>query len=340
MLKREKLFLFNVLNQEIVFEEYFCNLLYLDDFRELFLKFISSKNRILENVHIEYENFNTEVILDKEYGRADLFLKVDSKEFIFEIKNRNWTRLTNNQPNGYLKYLSKYNYENHNKHLFFLIPKSYQHLNEVYEKWHHFDAVDNQIFYWQDFIMEIKKSKLNESSIEIDMFYQFCLYWFNMKVIELTEEEQKLLYSKETDMNDFNNKSVPTLMRKLENIIDDIGSNVGMKKCNYCIGYNYITKINDYTIYFGIDYIIWENKGTPVNIVIQNHSKENKKFELKLENIELEEMIYAETSLTDEEFGYLVIINEKIGSENYQHCATNMLNKVLKQIKLLEVHKI
>ncbi|SFV70676.1 hypothetical protein MNB_SV-3-1247 [hydrothermal vent metagenome] len=330
MQKREKLFLYNVLNQEIVFEEYFCNLLYIDDFKQLFLKFINSKNTILDSCKIEYENFYTEVFLDEKYGRADLFLKVDSKEFIFEIKNRNWTSLTDNQPSGYLKYLSKYNYENYNRHLFFLIPKSYKHLNEIYKQWNNFDNIDNQIFYWQDFIIEIKKSKLYEQNVEIDMFYQFCLYWFDMKIVKFTEEEKQLLDSKEKQMYGFNNKSIPTLMRKLENIIDDIGSNVEMKRCHYCVGFNYVTKINDYTIYFGIDYVIWENKGMPLNIVIQNHSKENGRFDLKLGGIELEEIIYTETSSTDEEFGYVVSLDEEIYSEDYQHNTIDILHRVLK----------
>lgn len=333
MNKREDLFLYNVLNQEIVFEEYFCNLLKIDNFRNLFLKFINSKNTILDSYNINYENFNTEVKLDNEYGRADLFLKIDSKEFIFEIKNKDWTSLTDNQPNGYLNYLNKFNYKNFNKHLFFLIPKSYQHLSKIYQKWNNFDDIVNQIFYWQDFTIEIKKSRLNEDSVEIDMFYQFCLYWFNMETIKFTEEEKQLLTLKEKNMNDFKNKSIPTLMRKLEHIIDNIGYNANMKKCNNCIGLNYSITIKDYIVYFGIDYDMWENDGTPLNIIIQNHLKNYGKFKLEIENIKLKEIEYPETSTTDEAFGFIVVLDEELGSENYQHIATDTLHKVINQLK-------
>ncbi len=331
MQKREKIFLYNVLNQEVIFEEYFCNLLIIDNFRNLFLKFIKSKNKIFDNFNISYENFNTEVILDEEYGRADLFLKVGSEEFIFEIKNKDRTSLTDNQPNGYLEYLNK-KYKNHNKHLFFLVPKAYKHLQEINDNWKNFDDIESQIFYWQDFVIEIKKSKLNENCVEIDMFYQFCLYWFNMRVVKFTEEEKDLLHPKEKSMNNFN-KTIPTLMRKLENIIDDVGQNSKMKKCNNCIGLNYSITINDYIIYFGIDYDIWEKDGIPLNIVIQNHAKNYGKFELKFSNIKLMEIEYPETSSTDDAFGYVVILNEELGSEYYQHTAIKTLDKIITQLK-------
>lgn len=76
---RENMILYNVLNQEVVFEEYFCNLLRIENFMKLFLEFIEEKNQILVTEDIKYNNFDTEIFLnkkDKTYGRADLFLKI------------------------------------------------------------------------------------------------------------------------------------------------------------------------------------------------------------------------------------------------------------------------
>ena len=145
---RKNMILYNVLNQEVVFEEYFCNLLGIEKFRDLFLDLIAQKNKILTGEDIQYHYFDTEVVLkkkDKDYGRADLFLKLQDKEFIFEIKNKDWTSLTKNQPVGYLEYL-----ESRNEHLFFLIPKGYKHKDQIYKRWKDFDKYENQIFYWQD----------------------------------------------------------------------------------------------------------------------------------------------------------------------------------------------
>ena len=59
---RENMILYNVLNQEVVFEEYFCNLLRIDCFRDIFISFIAKKTEILNDLIIKYEDFDTEII--------------------------------------------------------------------------------------------------------------------------------------------------------------------------------------------------------------------------------------------------------------------------------------
>lgn len=108
----EKSILLNVLNQEVVFEEYFCNLLKEEKFFNKFIDFISSKNDILKNKNINYKMFYTEYnlqIKEKNFGRADIYLDLDSEKIIFEIKNKVYTDLTPNQPGMYLDYLKKVN---------------------------------------------------------------------------------------------------------------------------------------------------------------------------------------------------------------------------------------
>ena len=58
----EKNILINVLNQEVVFEEYFCNLLKEEKFFNKFIEFIGSKNDILKNKNINYLIHNTILI--------------------------------------------------------------------------------------------------------------------------------------------------------------------------------------------------------------------------------------------------------------------------------------
>ena len=166
----------NVLNQEIVFEEYFCNLLYFDSFRNLFIDFINNKNKLLDKKNIiKYKYFNTEVKLNNDNGRADLFLKIKdtNEEFIFEIKNKVYTNLTTNQPNSYLNYLNS-----KHSNLFFLIPGGYKHKDEIIARWKDYNNVSNQILYWEDFINKITESNIYKDNTEINMFYKFCLYWF------------------------------------------------------------------------------------------------------------------------------------------------------------------
>jgi len=317
VLHRENMILYNVLNQEIIFEEYFCNLLSINKFRTLFINFISKNNNILDNYEIEYNNFATEVMLNDNLGRADLFLKIGEERYIFEIKNKDWTSLTHNQPCGYIKYLN-----DQNEHLFFLIPRTYKHKKEIYDRWKNFDKIDNQIFYWEEFIKMIKTSNLCDEYLEIKLFYEFCEYWFNMRTIKFEEKEMKLL----------NTTAVPNLMEKLEEITRQIALEVGLKEDSEAIGFNYTKKTNDYKIYFGIDYTIWMNKRFPLRILIQNHKVDYQKFSLDIKNIVLEEFEYKETNISDEQFGYLVIPDEEVGSKDYKENIISTLQYIIKEL--------
>lgn len=322
---RENMILYNVLNQEVVFEEYFCNLLQIDNFRKLFTDFILDKNTILKKENILYQHFDTEVILNsknKNYGRADLFLEIDNKEFIFEIKNKDYTKLTKKQPEDYLDYLEINNKNDEfNKHLFFLIPKGYKHKSEILERWsifNNFNNIKNQIFYWQDFISKLKNENLEQNSIEIKMFYEFCEYWFNMKAIKFTNEEQYLFKTKGTILNDFKNLSVPKLIKKLEQVIRNVGDNTYMVEDTSELGFFYSCIVGDYKIWYGIDYDYWEDKEIPLSILIQNYKNGYEDFELELDEIELEKFPKKADNISEEYFGYYVNHTAEVGTDNYQ----------------------
>jgi len=334
---RKNIVLFNVLNQEVIFQEYFCNLLKIDDFRKLFIDFISEKNNILSEESIQYNHFDTEIILGNKNGRADLFLNINNnKKYIFEIKNKDYTSLTPNQPQSYLTYLKDTHEEDldFNKHLFFLIPKNYQHQNELYQRWQEFDGVENQIFYWQDLIFKVKEKKLELQNIEIKMFCEFCEYWFSMKPIDFSEDEKKLFNPKGQKVSEFKDLSVPKLMQKLENIGRNIGSNAGMKEDKSYSGFLYSMKIQDYEILCCIDYDIWEAKGVPLSILIQNHKNGYQDFKLELSKIELEQFTYKETSTTKESFAYIVNIADELGSDSYQKRVIDTIHAIKKQLEL------
>lgn len=308
---RENMILYNVLNQEVIFEEYFCNLLRIDDFRQLFLDFINEKNTILSEETIQYNHFNTEVILDNKNGRADLFLNInDTKKYIFEIKNKDYTSLTSNQPQSYLNYLKDAHEKglDFNKHLFFLIPKNYQHQNELLKRWQKFDGIYNQIFYWQDLIFKIKEKKLEQENIEIKIFYEFCEYWFNMKPIDFSEDETKLFKTEGYSVRDFKNLSVPKLMQKLESVVRNIGSNVGMQEDKSSLGFYYSMKL-------------------------QNHKNGYEDFELELSGIELEKFANNETSADEQYFGYIVNITDVLGSDSYQKTVIDTIHEIKKQLE-------
>jgi len=328
---REDIVLFNVLNQETVFTAYFCNLLKIDEFRNIFIDFIKEKNDVLPNKEkIKYVNFSTEVSLNK-YGRADLFLEIDNEKFIFEIKNKNNTKLTDNQPTEYLKYL-----ENKNQYLFFLIPKGYKHTSRIISKWkenYKEEDIQKQIFYWEDFIYKIKSMK----KMEVKIFYEFCEFWFNIKYIIFEKNEKKLLSNKGMIMNDFNNISIPKLMIKLIKIVEQIGNNRNMKIWSGLLidGFYYTKKINDYQIFLGIDYNYWEDTGTPLAILIQNHENGYSDFNLNIraDDIELENFSNMETVSSDEYFGFYVNIKDILLEDNYQNKIEDKLLRIEEELK-------
>lgn len=327
---RPKYFLYNVLNQETVFQEYFCNLLAIDSFRNKFLQFISKKNNILESKNIQFHNFSTEVILDNNCGRADLYLELENKEvFIFEIKNKHGTQLTDNQPLNYLKYLCGKNH-----HLFFLIPKYYKHKNDIITSWKkelkdkNFD-IEKQLFYWDDFIDFIE----NEDDPYVKAFYDFCINWF-VNSVKFTSEELKIL-GEENMSEDM--KVVPSLMQKLEIIIMNIGDNTnGFKFYHAPSGYVYSKIIGKYEIFFGIDYSIWEKTKNPINVMIYLKDNYSEKFptpELNTLKISLYEI--PETNYFDKQFLYVVNLDFNSYCNEYEDKLRHILDRTVLELEKL-----
>jgi len=335
---RANIILYNVLNQEVVFEEYFCNLLSIKKFRELFLEFIAEKNQILVSENIEYKNFDTEVFLNKKnksYGRADLYLKIKDKEFIFEIKNKHWTHLTDNQPIGYLEYLNQ-----KNEHLFFLIPKGYKHKDEIFEKWKYFNSIDNQIFYWEDFIVKIKNKMFEE--IEIKMFYEFCIYWFNMAPIHFSENELNLIFIKNGNKGYklLENINIPTMINKLYTIVEQARIDFHIENTDNRLNaewYGYILnnekyKISsDWEVWFGIDFKLWEKENLPIIIQITP----NNKYDIgKIQDVISHKFKYKST----DEYIYIWLKEEDFKNDkiNISEKLKNKVNQVVELVKNID----
>jgi len=309
---RENILLFNVLNNETVFTNYFCNLLSINIFRDLFIEFIFNEKR-----EYQYNKFDTEKVLGR-YGRIDLILQLDNKEFLFEVKNKDFTCLTENQPSGYLEYLKEKNLKD--THLFFLIPKTYKHQDEIYRNWDNKSDVEkirNQIFYWEDFLLKVKESEIC-NDMAIQMFYEFCEHWFNLRITEIKEDEMNLI----------KNPLVPSLMNKLVEITDRIGNEQGLKFDRNLLGYLYSKTYENYTVCFGIEYEIWGNKGLPLSIMILKNTDDANEFTLDIEDITLKSFRFEATSKNDEQFCYFIDMDKEIGDEEYEYEVKEKLKKI------------
>jgi len=176
-MKREENIFFNIIKNETSLTEAFCNLLYYKTFRKLFLNIVESKNENFNISNIVYRNFDTELNLN-DNGRSDLHLQSNNTEYIFEIKIEFYTNLTDNQPEGYLEYLKSRKIEDINQNLFFILPRGYLHLNEIYQRWNNKIKYsknmidDHNIIYWDEILSQIKEKELDKLNPFIDEFYK------------------------------------------------------------------------------------------------------------------------------------------------------------------------
>lgn len=312
MKHRNNMVLYKVLNQEIVFEEYFCNLLQFEDFRDLFIDFLNQNDNIFEKNSIMYENFDTEVKLknenenENEDGRADLFLKYNNQEYILEIKNKDRTSLTVNQPNGYLHYLKNIS---SNNNLFFLVPRNYIHKKEIIERWNKFNekekrvntTVEDKILFWQDFITLLGKENTILEKVEIKLFYEFCIYWFDMQAVVLTQKELKYISSEK--IGEQKMPSIATIMKKLALIVNgviDLGIVIDKQYDEQNSEYfGYIINNKKYNIdeklelWFGVDYNIWE-KYSNSSLVLEVNTDDKQILEKIKEIDNVKEFLYED----------------------------------------------
>jgi hypothetical protein len=308
---RHNIALYNVLNQEVVFEEYFCNLLQFDDFRDLFIDFINEQSFIkFDKNKIKYYDFNTEVKIEDD-GRADLFLNYENQGYIFEIKNKDKTKLTDNQPKGYLKYLG-------NKNLFFLIPRNYKHQIDIIDRWKKYKDntnIENHIFYWEDFINLLENNKNIKERIEVKLFYDFCIDWFNMKPVIFTNNELLYFFKNMGDKQMYN---IANIMKKLCSIVNgviDLGIKIDKKydkQDSEYFGYWIDNKkygiSQKLDVWFGINYDIWE-KNTNASLILEMYSEDKDTIKELKQLDRVNKFIYADNSVS---FYYTLTMQEEI----------------------------
>ena len=309
--KREENIFFNLIKNETSLTEVFCNFMKYKIFRDLFIDIVNEKiknqeNRIDKSI-VEFQDFDTEVGLNNQQnGRIDLQLKINEEIYLFEIKIEVLTKLTNNQPNGYLEYLKNDNlYKNEN--LFFILPQGYFHTNEILEKWEEKtkyskkEIENHNIIYWEDILDQLRKQELDKVNVFINEFCEIIdLNWFYFEKIDFPKSELELIFNDKKDKGYtmIENVSIPVLMNKLFQIIVDTANknevNVNLKKDNTNQRYDYFGyflenkkyEISEkLMIWFGIDYGIWEKTRNPIIIQIEaNEREEDINLEIFLEN--------------------------------------------------------
>jgi len=303
-MKREKNIFYNLIKNETSLTEVFCNLLDYKIFRDLFLEIVNKKRmeqgqKKFGLDKIQYKNFITEKNFGedencfveeekKKIGRGDLILKDASNlEYIFELKIEKYTHLTDNQPEGYLCYL-----KNENERLFFILPRGYMHINDIYTRWHKKtdypkEEINKHIIYWEDIIHEIRNKELDKINLFISEFCKILDYrWFYYEDIKFSKLEIQLMkpniikkgYKMLSDSN------IPSLVSKLFNIVESVKVKVDVELNKdsveqYPDYYGYYVKDgripDEWEIWFGVDFEIWASGKSPLTIQISSDNTDD-----------------------------------------------------------------
>jgi hypothetical protein len=245
----------NIVNDENSFTELLCNLLSLKDlqFKEKFFKFLGIKNP-------EEYDFDTQYRTDKEQnnGRPDLI--ISSNETIFFIENKvNNTRLTKNQPKGYLKELVQMDCKE--KNLYFIIPKYYSHKDELNDRLIKFNKdskICTKILFWDDFFEKWKREDFSEKNDILFHFFQLIKEWFGYDHIILPKKGDIEMNVKEFGKQLFD---FELTVSTVEALIRSNGFKTKPIKLRGEIGFHILDKKDNILGYFEIWNALWAAKG-------------------------------------------------------------------------------
>ena len=312
---------YGVIHNETSFTELFCNFLSHKLFRNKFIELVNTKIeediKKLVTSKISYESFDTEIDLNGN-GRADLFLELDSaNQYIFEIKIKRYTSLTDKQPHSYLEYLKQ---KGGKDNLFFVIPKYYAHENEILET-----LSKNQIIYWEEIIELIEKNGFNKLNPLIDEFYIYCKDWFEMHIIEFSVLEHNIIdnhnFIEEKEILKMAyDTNVPMIMEKINQLVDEIRQTVGFGKINaeaefygYGKNLNKDKNGNCYYLWIGVDYEIWKKYNFPISLQIIDTDNLGKP---QFNNLNAPVTLTKVETNSDDDI-YIVELNKKIYNKGF-----------------------
>lgn len=319
---------YNLIKNETSLTEAFCNFMIYKSFRNHFVNFIKNKKTNFEVLdhQIEFENFKTEKeFKTKEFenlGRGDFILELDEKEYIFEFKVETTTGFTNNQPDGYIKYLEEKGQDKDD--LYFFLPKNYNHKLEKK------DINKDNIFFWEDFIQSLKDSGL----IDITYINDFCKIldnrWFYFEKFEFNKFEINITKNQE-EIN-MTNKILPTIMMKLYDIVEELEA----KYSNKCIskekdsieyGFYFKNEKNNAVLWFGIDFLFWEENGYPITLAISTE-KDDETYLNEFKNINKDKLTEIKYENETSYYHLPIEINESMDTNKIKEIIDNTIRNI------------
>ena len=339
---RQKNIFYRLIKNETSLTEAFCNLLIYKPFRDMFLNMVNKINPQIIASKVAFKDFDTETTLQDNKGRSDLLLKTDNTEYIFEIKINRFTKLTDNQPIGYLQHLKKFRENDLNKRLFFIIPRGYLHLDEICRNWRSENGYtrnqikENNILIWEDILEEIKNSELDKLNLFINEFRGIIeSRWLKYVSIVFTKFEISLIFNKNKKKDNLKmpfDTNIPRVVRKLFQVVEEVYEKFEIDKSSdeqrsYCYGYSLLnSKYNipkKLGIWFGVDFEIWEKHNFPLTIQISSDDDKELDRILKLK-------ISEKFEYEDPEWGTTTFIG--LGKKVFENPELNLVEELEKRI--------
>jgi hypothetical protein len=258
----------NLIKNENTFTEAFKNYMKFDPFRESFINLIDLD---IPKDEISFNNFSTQVTTD--HGRPDLAISTKSIELYIEIKV--WdTKLTENQPSGYLKELGKS--EKKNKGLILLIPEGYGY-EDNYEKRKKEcnSSIKTQTITWSVFLKKL--ISINSENPIIKEFITLLKEWFEPKPIIINDKFKIVM----------NNPEIPKSLESLISLIDQVKYELQARKVEITFSNKgildeygiYFNKEGEFSFYFGLWFDHWKKKGEPLILSLQEHTDRKDRIE-------------------------------------------------------------
>jgi hypothetical protein len=143
---------FKLVKDENSATELLCNLMRFTPFRCALLARLFPGSGVVNQ--IEHEGINTQIALSGGNGRPDVVIEGDKILAIVEVKVELNCVPTENQPDGYFKYLLEQRGECAERWLAFLVPKGWIHEQSIKDKFTRFKAdstyncIKTSILYW------------------------------------------------------------------------------------------------------------------------------------------------------------------------------------------------
>lgn len=268
-----------VVRNEDDYTELFSNLLDYKSFRLFFCDFIVRKNSNLK-FDFEYGDITTQ-FTSQESGRPDIVIENDDTLILIENKVETNTRLTGNQPSGYIDLIRELGTTKSCKGLIFILPRKYIHESLIISRYEEKknDKDDFLIIYWEDLIQEMEKTGFPQISEIFKHFIDLSNSWFPLKEVVFSNNQIDMLI----------NGQIIETFQKLTEIVDythgilekkdGIKANKKITETEYAI---YIKNSeNQDFFYFGIWYPFWKENNSPLCIAVETDYPEKTVTEFK-----------------------------------------------------------